>query len=116
MLAVPLIGENHRCSQNVRAFFKKKIQNFHSSTFIQQYFKNNPQKTYKDVIVAWEEEELRKKDPNYQTKIGSQFEYNQFTRDYFADPSNKDKKREDAIKAWNEIKNQPSSNKYISRK
>lgn len=45
-------------------------------------------------------------------QIGSQFEYNQFTRDYFADPKNKDKNREDAIEAWNTIKVLPGSNKY----
>ncbi len=107
-----VITENHRCSQVVRAFFKSVIPKFHFSTYIQNYFKENVGKTYRNVVDAWYEEEERKKDPSYKKQIGSQFEYNQFTRDYFADPKNKDKNREDAIEAWNTIKVLPGSNKY----
>ena len=60
-----VITENHRCSQNVRAFFKTVIPKFHFSTYIQNYFKNNVGKTYRDVVDAWYEEEERKKDPSY---------------------------------------------------
>ena len=108
-----VISENHRCSQAVRAFFKSAIPNFHFSTYIQNYFKENIGKTYADVVNAWYEEEERKKDPSYKRQIGPQFEYNQFTRDYFADPKNSEKSREDAIEAWNRIKKLPGSNKYI---
>ena len=107
-----VITENHRCSQEVRAFFKSVIPKFHFSTYIQNYFKENPGKTYQDVVDVWYEDEERKKEPSYKRQIGSQFEYNQFTRDYFQDPKNKGKKREDAIKAWNEIKALPGNNKY----
>lgn len=107
-----VIIENHRCSQVVRTFFKSVIPKFHFSTYIQYYFKENVGKTYRDVVDAWYEEEERKKDPSYKRQIGSQFEYNQFTRDYFADPKNNDKNREDAIEAWNVIKALPGSNKY----
>ena len=111
-----VITENHRCSQEVRAFFKTVINSkFHFSTFIQNYIKNNVGKTYHDVVNTWYEEEERKKDPSYKKQIGSQFEYNQFTRDYFADSENKGKNREDAIEAWNTIKKLPGSNKYISK-
>ena len=112
-----VITENHRCSQDVRAFFKEAINpKFHFSTFIQNYIKNNIGKTYTDVVNAWYEEEEHKKDPSYKKQIGSQFEYNQFIRDYFADTENKEKNREDAIKAWNRIKMLPGSNKYLSKK
>jgi hypothetical protein len=48
-----VIGENHRCSQEVRAFFKKAIHPmFHFSTYIQNYFKENVGKTYRDVVKA----------------------------------------------------------------
>lgn len=107
-----VITENHRCSQVVRAFFQSVIPKFHFSTYIQNYFKKSVGKTYRDVVDAWYEEEERKKDPSYKKQIGAQFEYNQFTRDYFADPNNKDKTREDAIAAWNAIKVLPGSNKY----
>ncbi|RHW34057.1 cytoplasmic protein [Lysinibacillus yapensis] len=107
-----VITENHRCSQAVRAFFKSQIPKFHFSTYIQNYFRENVGKTYRDVVNAWYEEEERKKDPSYKKEISSQFEYNQFIRDYFADPLNKGKNREEAIKAWNKIKELPGSNKY----
>lgn len=109
-----VITENHRCSQNVRAFFKTVIPKFHFSTFIQNYFKNNVGKTYCDVVDAWYEEKERKKDPSYKKIIAPQFEYNQFIRDFFADPKNQGKSREKAIKAWNEIKKLPGSHKYTS--
>lgn len=109
-----VITENHRCSQSVRAFFKTVIPKFHFSTYIQNYFKNNIGKTYRDVVDAWYEEEERKKAPTYTKKIAPQFEYNQFTRDFFADPKNRGKSRTDAIEAWKKIKKLPGSNKYIS--
>ena len=52
-------------------------------------------------------EEERKKDPSYKKKIAPQFEYNQFIRDFFADPKNQGKSRGEAIEAWNEIKKLP---------
>lgn len=110
-----VIVKNHRCSQEVRTFFKSVIPNFHFSTYIQNYFRENVGKTYMDVIHAWNEEQQRIKDPTYKTEIAPQFEYNQFTRDYFADPNNKDKSRKDAINAWNAIKKLPGSNKYVSK-
>ena len=56
-----VITENHRCSQDVRAFFKSVIPKFHFSTYIQNYFKNNIGKTYRDVVDAWYVEENGRK-------------------------------------------------------
>lgn len=107
-----VITKNHRCSQHVRVFFKTVISKFHFSTYIQNYFKNNVGNTYRDVVTAWYEEEERKKDPFYKKNIAPQFEYNQFTRDFFADPNNQGKSRKEAIDVWNEIKKLPGSTKY----
>ncbi|KAA0549832.1 SAP domain-containing protein [Bacillus sp. BGMRC 2118] len=107
-----VITENHRCSQDVRAFFKSVIPTFHFSTYIQNYMKQGAGKTYRDVVNAWHEEEQRKKDPSYKKVIAPQFEYNQFIHDFFSDPNNRGKSREQAIRAWTEIKKQPGSNKY----
>lgn len=110
-----IITENHRCSQNVRKFFKTIIPKFHFSTYIQDYFKHNVGKTYRDAVDAWFEEEARKKDPLFKKNIAPQFEYNQFIRDYFQDVKNKGKSRDEAIKAWYEVKKLPGRNKYISK-
>ncbi|WP_454191158.1 DUF6434 domain-containing protein [Paenibacillus sp. Marseille-Q7038] len=107
-----IIRESHRCSQEVRAFFKTIIPKFHFSTYIQDYFKNNVGKTYRDVVGAWYEEEERKKDPSYKKNIAPQFEYNQYIHDFFADPLNQGKSREEAIESWNQIKKLPGNNKY----
>lgn len=87
-----VIGENHRCSQEVRAFFKEAIHpTFHFSTYIQNYFKENVGKTYRDVVKAWHEEEKRKKQPSYQKEIAPQFEYNRFIRDFLKIRKTKEK-------------------------
>lgn len=109
-----IIKENHRCSQEVRAFFQTVIPTFHFTTHIQEYFKNHAGKTYREAVNAWYEEEKRKKDPSYTKKISPQFEYNQFIRDYFADPNNQGKKHKEAVEAWKKIKQIPGSNRYSS--
>jgi hypothetical protein len=43
-------------------------------------------------------------------KIGKQFEYNQYTRDFFE--NNPSLSREDCIKCWNYKKNQIGNHKY----
>lgn len=107
-----VITESHRCSQNVRYFFGSVIHNFHFSTFIQKYFKENVGKTYQDVVNAWYEEEERKKDPNYKPQIAPQFKFNQFIRDFFEDPQNRGKTRKEAIDLWNKAKSQPTFTGY----
>ena len=66
------------------------------------------------VVDAWYEEKERKKDPSYKKTIAPQFEYNQFIRDFFADPKNQGKSRDEAIEAWNKIKKLPGRNQYES--
>ncbi len=112
-----IITNNHRCSEDVRAFFKEKIgTNFSFTVALQKFFKENVGKTYEDAIAFWHEENERKKDPTYKTTIGAQFEYNRFTRDFFEDPNNKGKAKADAIAAWNEMKAKPGSNVYVPQK
>lgn len=109
-----VITETHRCTQEVRAFFKAEVSpSFHFSVYIQRYFKENTGKTYRDAAAAWMLEEERKKDPSYRKEIPPQFEYNRFMRDYFADPANKGKSRRDAVSAWNTVKTKPGSNAYL---
>ncbi|MDA2564828.1 MULTISPECIES: DUF6434 domain-containing protein [Bacillus cereus group] len=112
-----IITNNHRCSEDVRAFFKEKIgTNFSFTVALQKFFKENVGKTYEDAIAFWHEENERKKDPTYKTTIGTQFEYNRFTRDFFEDPNNKGKAKADAIAAGNEMKAKPGSNIYVPQK
>nr|WP_318540569.1 DUF6434 domain-containing protein [Terribacillus saccharophilus] len=105
-----VITEDHRCSQDVRAFFKQEIgEHFHFSTYIQDYFRANIGKTYEDAINAWHEEQTRKQDPAYKKDIAPQFEYNRFIREFFSNPINKGKSRSQAVEAWNKKKSKPYS-------
>ncbi|HDR6258643.1 TPA: hypothetical protein QCX17_002149 [Bacillus cereus] len=57
-----IITNNHRCSEDVRAFFKEKIgTNFSFTVALQKFFKENVGKTYEDAIAFWHEENERKK-------------------------------------------------------
>lgn len=57
-----IITKNHRCSEDVRTFFKEKIgENFRFTVALQKFFKENAGKTYKDAITFWYEENDRKK-------------------------------------------------------
>lgn len=57
-----IITENHRCSEDVRAFFKEKIgANFRFTVALQKFFKENIGKTYEDTMTFWYEENERKK-------------------------------------------------------
>ena len=53
---------------------------------------------------------LSDKKSGKKVNIGKQFEYNQYTRDFFADNPNMN--REDCIKCWNHKKKQIGSHKY----
>jgi SAP domain-containing new25/Domain of unknown function (DUF6434) len=63
-----VITENHRCSQEVRSFFKTIIPNFHFSIYIQSFINANVGRMYRDVVEAWYEDEERRKDPTYKKK------------------------------------------------
>jgi hypothetical protein len=111
------IPKKFKCSKDLRHFLKSVIgPHFHFSILFQNWCKNNTGKTYADAVMAWNEEEKRKKDADYKTIISSQFKYNQFIRDFFNDPANKDKKLSDAIDAWKLTKNLPGTHTYVSFK
>ena len=72
------------CSEKHRAFFKEQIgKSFSFNVAFQKWLKANAGKTYKDAIDAYHEiiESKKKTKP----KIDSQFEYNTYIRDFFAD-------------------------------
>ena len=101
------IGEDFRCSEDKREFFESQIgKGFKFKVKFQKWLKSNPQKTYKDAIDAYFEIQSSKE----KTKIGEQFQYNQYIRDFFKD--NEDMILNDAIKCWNYKKSLKGHNKY----
>lgn len=73
------------------------------------WMKENVGKTYQDAVNEWDRiYRLKKTGKKY--KISAQFEYNQYTRDFFK--ANPKLKREDAIICWKYKKSKPGVNKY----
>jgi hypothetical protein len=109
---------NYKNDAATRKFFIEHIgRHFRFDVYLRQFTnKNNITKnlTYGDLIDGWLKEESQRKDPNHQTRIGEQFEYNRFTRDYFA--NEKGKSRADAIKAWAVVKALPGEKTYANFK
>jgi hypothetical protein len=101
------LGENFKCSEDKREFFENEIgSGFKFKVKFQKWLKANPDKTYRDAIDAYHEIQSSKE----KTKIGKQFQYNQYVRDFFDD--NKGKSLDDAIKCWNYKKSLKGHNRY----
>ena len=97
------LSEGYICNLITRNFFKKHIgDHFHFTYFLNEYVKNNPNKTYQDAINYWNYQynnpELFKK--KYE-KTGK-FEYNNFMKKYYEDHENAS--LDNVIKGWNEHK------------
>lgn len=102
-----MLGENFKCSEDKREFFKNEIgDSFKFNVRFQKWLKVNPDKTYGDAIEAYHEIQNSKE----KTKIDKQFQYNQYIRDFFKD--NNDKSLEDAIKCWKYKKSIKGHNCY----
>jgi hypothetical protein len=109
---------NYKNDAATRQFFVEHIgQHFRFDAFLRQFInKNNIPKdlTYGDLVNGWLIEESKRNDPHYKSDIGQQFEYNQFTRDFFA--NEKEKSRSDAIKAWKLMKTVSGARTYAHYK
>lgn len=104
------IPEGYKNDERHRAFFKSEIgEHFKFNVPFMNWMKVNSGKTYKEAISEWNRIISEKKDGK-KTEISSQFQYNQYTRDFFN--ANPDAKRNDAIKCWKYKKSLPGHNKY----
>ena len=106
-----IIDGNYNNNEIHRKFFKETIgDNFKFNVqFMNWMDRNKGEKTYKDAIEMYHKILLDKKNGK-KTKIGKQFEYNQYTRDFFA--NNPELNREDCINCWNYKKKQYGNHKY----
>lgn len=104
-----LIEENFVCSEAHRAFYKEHIgTNFSFNVPFQTWLKQNAGETYQESIDAYYRIQIERK--NQSTKIGKQFEYNTYIRDFFQD--NHDKTLQNAITCWKHKKAIAGTNKY----
>ena len=108
-----MIDKNYSNNEIHRAFFKKTIgEHFKFNVqFMNWLEENKGKKTYKEAIKIYNKILLDKKNRK-KTIIGKQFEYNQYTRDFFE--NNPKLSRKDCIKCWHYKKNNIGSHKYES--
>lgn len=113
--AVGTIEETERiesdfvCTEKHRAFFREHIgSSFSFNVPFQKWLRANAGKTYGEAIEAYYEllQERKREKP----QIESQFEYNTYIRDFFAD--NEGKSLKDAIACWKYKKSLPGHNRY----
>ena len=105
------IDDNYSNNEIHRRFFVKTIgkQSKFNVQFINWIKENKGKKRYKEAIEIYNKILLDKK-YGKKTTIGKQFEYNQYTRDFFE--SNPNLNRDDCLKCWNYKKKQIGSHKY----
>lgn len=104
-----LIEPDPVCSEKHRTFFTEQIgKSFSFNVPFQKWLKSNAGKTYGDAVEAYYQilEEKKKRKP----AIGSQFEYNTYIRDFFAD--NPGRSLKEAIVCWNHKKSLPGHHRY----
>jgi len=104
------ILENYKNDKFHREFFKSVIgKRFKFNVPFMNWMKSNSNKTYQQAVDEWLRIEVEKKSGE-KYKIAPQFEYNQYTRDFFR--ANSTKNRKDAIICWKYKKSLPGTNKY----
>ena len=93
------IPEDYTNDEVHRAFFKKMVgDHFKFNVLFMNWMKVNSGKTYREAIDIWQA--IHKAKLSGKThEIGPQFEYNQYSRDFFA--SNPDKSRQEMVACWN---------------
>lgn len=108
-----VITDEYKTDQRHRAFFKNIIgEHFKFNVPFMNWMKNNQGKKYADAVKEWQRIYEEKKAGKKYT-ISAQFEYNQYTRDFFK--ANPTMTRSDAITCWKYKKALPGSNKYDDR-
>jgi len=106
-----MIDKNYSNNEIHRAFFKEAIgERFKFNVrFMNWLEENKGKKTYREAVNIYNAILLDKKNGK-KTVIGKQFEYNQYTRDFFED--NPELGRDDCVKCWNHKKKQTGKHAY----
>jgi protein-arginine kinase activator protein McsA len=106
-----IIDEQYSNNETHRAFFKKTIgEHFKFNVqFMNWMNEHKGKKSYQDAIEMYNQIAADKKSGK-KTVIAKQFEYNQYTRDFFQ--NNPTLSKEDCIKCWNYKKKQIGKHMY----
>jgi len=110
-LATPVV--NFKSDQRTRDFFTSVIgPRFHFTAHLNQFMRGRHDLTYGDLVKEWLAERDRRNDKSYKPTIMKSGEYNQFIRDFFADPANRGKRLTDAVSSWERVKKLPGPRVY----
>jgi hypothetical protein len=103
-----------RCTQQVRRYFELHVDpRFRFTVTLQQYIRQHPDISFQQIADYWRHETERRKAGTFKPAIASQFEFNQFTRDFHADPANKTATRADCLAAWKRVRQGRGEKKYV---
>ncbi|MDB4989862.1 MAG: cytoplasmic protein [Myxococcaceae bacterium] len=107
------IPRGFRCTQELRKFFARNVDpEFRFTVTLQNYIKEHPGISFEELAAYWRRESAARKDGSFRPSVAPQFEYNQFTRDFYADPANRGKPRQDCLAAWRRVRDTRGDNKY----
>lgn len=102
-----------RCTQQVRRFFETQVSpQFRFTVTLQNHIKAHPAITFAEIAEQWRREHQARQAGTFKPAIAPQFEYNQFTRDFHADPRNAGKTRADCRQAWERTRARRGDKKY----
>ncbi len=102
-----------RCTQEARQFFERHLgKRFRFTVTLQDFIKAHPGVTFRKIADEWQRQDALRRAGAWQPAISPQFEYNQFTRDYHADPRNQGKTHRDCLQAWNRVRARRGDHKY----
>jgi hypothetical protein len=106
-----IIDIHYSNNETHRKFFTKEIGGHfkYNVPFMNWMNENKGKRTYNEAIEIWKKISSEKKSGK-KNKIGTQFEYNQYTRDFFE--NNLKLSREDCIKCWKYKKGQMGKHLY----
>jgi hypothetical protein len=106
-----IIDESYSNDEKHRSFFKENIgEHFKFNVQFMNWMEENKGKMKYDDAIEIYNKILQDKKHGKKIKIGKQFEYNQYTRDFFKD--NPKLSKADCIKCWNHKKQQIGNHKY----
>lgn len=102
-----------KCTQEARRFFETHVSpHFRFTVTLQEYIKAHPGITFAEIAEQWKREYEGRKAGTFKPAIAPQFEFNQFTRDFHADPRNAGKTRADCLEAWKRTRARRGDNAY----
>jgi hypothetical protein len=102
-----------KCTQEARRFFETNVSpRFRFTVTLQEYIKAHRGITFAEIGEQWKREYEARKAGTFKPAIAPQFEFNQFTRDFHADPRNAGKTRADCLKAWKRTRARRGDNTY----